>query len=109
MYNPNIIAEKIKEAAKDSGVTVKAMLADTGLGVNTLQHMKTSIPKVDTLCKIADYLDVSVDFLLGRERNNAPENDLRSVIIERIKGMSDDQLKKLLDLLELLFSESEAE
>lgn len=105
MYNPNEIADRIKEAAKNSGITVKAMLADTELGVNTLQHMKSSIPKVDTLCKIADYLNVSVDFLLGREvKNNAPE-DIRSVIIDKINRLSDSQLDRLLGYLEALTEE----
>ena len=100
------IADKIKIAAKDSGITVKTMLADTGLGVNTLQHMKTSIPKIDTLCKIADYLDVSVDFLLGREiKNKAPEGDLRSVIIEKLNQMTDSQLDRLIGYMEALLSE----
>lgn len=106
MYNPNEIADKIKEVAKNSGVTVKTMLADTELGVNTLQHMKTSIPKVDTLCKIADYLNVSVDFLLGRDiKNNAPEDDIRSVIIERVNRLTDSQLDRLLGYLEALTEE----
>lgn len=106
MYNPNEIADKIKEVAKNSGVTVKTMLADTELGVNTLQHMKTSIPKVDTLCKIADYLNVSVDYLLGRDiKNNAPEDDIRSVIIERVNRLTDSQLDRLLGYLEALTEE----
>lgn len=65
MYNSNDIANKIKETAKAQGISVKAMLSSTNLGVNTLQHMKTSIPKSDTLALIADYLNVSVDYLLA--------------------------------------------
>ena len=81
MYNSNDIANKIKETAKAQGVSVKAMLSSTNLGVNTLQHMKTSIPKSDTLALIADYLNVSVDYLLGREvQKNAPDS-IRSAFI----------------------------
>ena len=41
-------------------------LADVGLGYNTMANMKTSMPKADNLAKIADYLECSVDYLLGR-------------------------------------------
>lgn len=45
------------------------MLADCELSVNTLSTMqsKNYYPKLESLVKIADYLDVSVDYLLGRE------------------------------------------
>ena len=42
------------------------MLEDVGLGFNTMSNMKSSMPKADNLAKIADYLEVSVDYLLGR-------------------------------------------
>lgn len=34
-----------------------------------MANLKTSMPKADTLAKIADYLDCSVDYLLGRTDN----------------------------------------
>lgn len=105
MYNSNDIANKIKETAKMNNVSVKKMLADTELGVNTLQNMKTSIPKVDTLAKIADYLKVSIDFLLGRTiKNNAPDS-IRDVIITKINALPDDRLDRLLGYLEALAAE----
>lgn len=105
MNSTDKIADKIKEAAKNNGVSVKQMLNDTGLGVNTLQHMKTSVPKIDTLAKIADYLGVSVDYLLGRETKNAPDDDVRGDIIERIKGLSEADAEKLRILVETVFPE----
>ncbi len=69
MYNSNSIAEKIKNRSKECGVPIKRLLEDVGLGFNTMSNMKTSMPKVDNLAKIADYLDCSVDYLLGRTNN----------------------------------------
>lgn len=34
-----------------------------------MSNMKTSMPRADNLAKIADYLGVSVDYLLGRTDN----------------------------------------
>lgn len=66
MYNSSNVAERIKELSKKRNISVKQMLLDVGLGFNTMSNMKTSMPKADNLAKIADYLDCSVDYLLGR-------------------------------------------
>lgn len=105
MYNSNDIANKIKETAKAQGISVKAMLSSTNLGVNTLQHMKTSIPKSDTLALIADYLNVSVDYLLGREvQKNAPDS-IRSAVINAVNRLPEEKLDRLLGYLEALAQE----
>lgn len=114
MYNSIEIAERIKQIARSQGVTVKNMLNETGLSVNTLQHMKTSMPKTDTLALIADYLGVSVDYLIGRTEEDmrreireqiiksTPNVNVRDAVIGKINTMSDDQCRKLLDLLEAM-------
>lgn len=66
MYISSAVAERIKKRTKEKNVTAKRMLAEVGLGVNTMSNMKTSMPTADNLAKIADYLDCSVDYLLGR-------------------------------------------
>lgn len=69
MYNSQDIAQSIKEISKARNITIKKLLEDVGLGFNTMSNMKTSMPKADNLAKIADYLDCSVDYLLGRTDN----------------------------------------
>lgn len=69
LYISSAVAERIKEKMKEKNVTAKRMLAEVGLGVNTMSNMKTSMPTADNLARIADYLDVSVDYLLGRTDN----------------------------------------
>lgn len=105
MYNSNDIANKIKETAKAQGISVKAMLSSTNLGVNTLQHMKTSIPKSDTLALIADYLNVSVDYLLGREVQKIAPDSIRSAVINAVNRLPEEKLDRLLGYLEALAQE----
>ena len=69
MYNSSNVAERIKSTAKRKGVSVKEVLENVGLGFNTMSNMKNSMPKADNLARIADYLDCSVDYLLGRTDN----------------------------------------
>lgn len=70
MNNPQQIAELIRIQTTLQKVSIRQMLKDIGLGVNSLSHLDNgSMPKADNLGKIADYLDVSVDYLLGRTDN----------------------------------------
>ena len=69
MYLSTDVADRIKLLAKKRKTSVKQLLIDVGLGFNTMSNMKTSMPKADNLARIADYLDCSVDYLLGRTDN----------------------------------------
>ena len=66
MYFSNDIAKRIKLLAKEKQVVLSNMFDQIGIGKNTMANLKTSMPKADTLAKIADYLNCSVDYLLGR-------------------------------------------
>lgn len=67
MYISKDISARIKSLAKHQKVSIKDMLASCGLGINTLANMNSGrMPLVDNIAKIADYLDCSVDYLLGR-------------------------------------------
>ena len=71
MYEANYIAQRIKYIAKKEKVQLKIMLEECNLSKNTLSSMLSggSTPKSENLAKIADYLNVSVDYLLGRTDN----------------------------------------
>lgn len=66
-------AQAIKEVAKERGTATGEMLAELGLNKNTLSSMTSrgSWLQADSLGRIADYLNCSTDYLLGR--TTAPE------------------------------------
>lgn len=67
MYKSDKVAEIIKELAKTKGIQLKTMLVELQLNKNTLSNMyKGSMLKADSLARISDYLDCSIDFLMGR-------------------------------------------
>ena len=67
MYESTKVAETIKSIAKIRGIQLKDMLSNLNLNKNTLSNMYNgSMLKGDSLARIADYLDCSVDYLLGR-------------------------------------------
>lgn len=70
MYKSQNLVERIKSAAKSKGIHVKELLSSCDLNPNTLNQIsdKKGLSSF-SLAKIADYLDCSVDYLLGRTEN----------------------------------------
>ena len=68
MQNSQYTADKIKELAKKKGISINKLLINCGLNKNAIYTMQSSgyFPRVEAIIKIADYLDCSVDYLLGR-------------------------------------------
>ncbi|EGO8906791.1 XRE family transcriptional regulator [Enterococcus faecalis] len=69
-----ITFERIKELAKKQGKSLNKVGEDLGYGKNVLYRLKNSNPSTGRLQEIADYFDVSVDFLLGREERETPKH-----------------------------------
>ncbi|WP_285118340.1 helix-turn-helix domain-containing protein [Lactococcus petauri] len=61
------ISERIKELADKQGKPLQKVSEDLGFGVNYLYRLKNQQPTAEKLTLIADYFNVSVDYLLGRE------------------------------------------
>ena len=67
MYNQQEIAMKIKNVAKERKVSIKTLLDKCGLNINYISDLsKGNDTMISNIYKIADYLNVSVDYLLGR-------------------------------------------
>lgn len=67
MYITQEIAGRIKDRLKKRGCKTKEMLNDLGMGINSISEFsKGRELSCIKLAKIADYLDCSVDYLLGR-------------------------------------------
>lgn len=71
MLNSADIALKIKGLLKSRNISASKLLADCGLNKNALVIWQSSeyAPRLEAITAIADYLDCSVDYLLGRTDN----------------------------------------
>lgn len=71
MQDSQMIAATIKKYAKSKNIKTGQMFLDCNLSKNTLSTMQFggNMPSAETICKIADYLDCSVDYLFGRTDN----------------------------------------
>lgn len=63
-----MFAEKLKKCRKDKGATQKEVANYLGIKERSYQNYEygNSEAPYDTLVKLADYFDVSIDYLLGR-------------------------------------------
>lgn len=67
--------EKIKELAKKRGISLAKLEESLGYSTNYFYTLKTKTPNSDRLQEIADYFNVSTDYLLGRTDNPAIAGD----------------------------------
>lgn len=111
MYNSNNLAARIKNRAKEQGVLLRDMLEACGLNINSLSQMtdKKGLSSF-ALARIADYLDCSVDYLLGR--TNIPEVNRPAPQLHQLKiaargggvkeiTVTDSQLQQIINLPEV--------
>lgn len=64
--------ERVYELSKKQGISVFDLADRLDLSRNSIYSWKKSSPKAETLQKVADYFDVSVDYLLGRTDTPSP-------------------------------------
>lgn len=70
MYIAQTTKSRIKELCKNKNINAKQMLLDCSLGANAIQQINDIKGMASfSLARIADYLDCSVDYLLGRTDN----------------------------------------
>lgn len=70
LYKSLNIAETIRLVSKEKGIVMSEMLTALEIGSNTISNMRHGrMISAGSLARIADYLDVSVDYLLGRTEN----------------------------------------
>lgn len=81
--------EKIKELADKQGLSINQLEANLGFSRNTIYNIKTKKPSAERLQDIADYFNVSTDYLLGRTDNPRIATD------ETISGYSTEDLRKM--------------
>jgi len=70
-YEASFVAKRIKAILKSKKISVNKMLTDCDMNKNALYTMQSSgyLPRLEAVAKIADYLDCSIDYLVGRTDN----------------------------------------
>ncbi len=92
----------LQEVRKSRNLTQKQVAEDNKINVATYCTYETGRyePDIETLKKIADYFDVSLDYLCGRQNKNIVPLDSLSEpkrqVIQELRALTDDQALMLL-------------
>lgn len=60
----------IKKLCEGKNTTFAGLERDLQLGQGTIRKWDTSSPSIDKLQKVANYFNVSIDYLLGNEKSS---------------------------------------
>ena len=106
-----MFAENLKYLRKLKGITQTQFAAEFNISAGTIAMWETGkrMPDSETLKKIAQYFNVSIDYLLDNEKS--PSNDVEElpeelvILICNAKNLTPEQRKQLLDMAKILFKE----
>ena len=63
-------AQRIKDRCNEKGYTIKEVLVNCQLSRNLLYQIKINqLPSIKIVERLAEYLDCSIDYLIGRTNN----------------------------------------
>ena len=89
--------DKVQKLAKNAGVSVAQVERDLGIEQQAKKWRKFT-PNASTLCKLADYFSVSVDFLLDRE-DSLSENE--NALIANFRRLTEAHQNDIVRIAEL--------
>ncbi|WP_167628971.1 helix-turn-helix domain-containing protein [Listeria valentina] len=79
--------DRVKKLADQRKLSLKELALKLNMGSNIIYKWKTQIPTTENLQKVADYFNVSTDYLLGRTDDPIPEKkDSKSQMYFRMNG-----------------------
>lgn len=97
--------DRLREEMEYKGLLGKEVAAKVGISYSTfLSYIdsRSVLPNVETAVKIAQVLDVSVEFLVTGEKENHKSSSEEKTLISNFRCMSDSNKSNLLKISEVL-------
>ncbi|GAA5395194.1 helix-turn-helix domain-containing protein [Streptococcus uberis] len=82
--------ERIKELCKKRGISLNTLEENLGYSRNTIYSLKKQKPNAERIAEIADYFQVSTDYLLGRTDNPAIAKDDQEYTSDDLRQMAEN-------------------
>lgn len=101
--------ENLKTLRKQAGVTMKALGSELGMAESTISLYESGkrCPDIQTLIRFADYFNVSLDNLCGREYNTENENRISERrLISLYRQLNIEGQEKMIDYADDLVQSS---
>lgn len=105
---------RIKELCKKNKISVNKLETDLGFGTGYVSKLDKSTPNVKKIKLIADYFNVSVDYLMtGKEFEFSPEMALTDVKLSnmplelkeyalKLAALPEDKQRQIMNLIDML-------
>lgn len=74
------IVDKIKKLCDEHGTSFAEVERNVGLSNGQIRRWDNASPKLENIEKVADYFDVTVDFLRGKEPKEKLPTDLDEIL-----------------------------
>ena len=106
--------EIIKKLCKNQGISVNKLETDLGFGTGYVSKLGKSTPNVKKIKSIADYFNVSVDYLMTGKENVfvesqaeidfalARQNERVKEYMLKFAKLSDDKRNQIMSLIDML-------
>lgn len=99
-----IFAECLQELREDRNISRKELAAFLNISVSTLGMYEQGRrePNIEMLIKLADYFNVSLDFLVGRVNNSEERKNMLEAL--RLKNRIDHLPQEYKNIIEFMLS-----
>ena len=87
-----ILLERLKELRDEKDISQRKLQEDVGMSTGALSKWKTSMPNAQLLQKVADYFNVSTDYLTGRTKYRNKEHMLQAFDLKYKPDMNDTDI-----------------
>lgn len=67
---------RVCETAKEKNISVKELAKEAHIGENSIYRWKSMKPSIRSLTKVANILEVSTDYLLGKNKSSDRKVDV---------------------------------
>ena len=101
----SLIYLRIKELAQQRKISLAELERKLNFSNGIISTWKKGNPSVDKVEKVADFFNVSTDYLLGRDYSDEDTTPEYRAIQRRTGEMSQTDQKKLLDLMKIAFGD----
>lgn len=82
--------DRVKELSQKRGISLSKLEETLGLGKNSIYALKRNQPSAERLQEIADYFNVSTDYLLGRTDNPNIAKDNQEYTSDDLRKMAEN-------------------
>ena len=105
-----IFPDNLKKIREIKGLSQTELAKRSGLQPSAVSHFETGrrAPSFDNLKRLADTLEVTTDFLIGREIDPTTSGPTLESIFRNAQEMADDDRQKLAEFADFLASKKKS-